>query len=499
MIDRELIKGTLEVLRAAENKPTAYDTTAEVRRVEGDTLWVHIPGGVDETPVSKTINAAPGDNVQVRVSGGKAFTVGNATAPPTDDTTANAAKTTADEARVISMSAAEYAEVARTAATEAQADAVVANTAANSALTQLSVVEDVAGVLNWISEHGTYAATTDTTVVPGKMYFVRTGSGTPQSPYVYNVVTNPASNPATAGYYELDSIDETVSNYISSHLALTNAGLWVIKDNNSYKVLLKSTGMEIYDATGASVASYGSTVRIGKEAGGRVEISSSEMEFKLGPANESTTPLSVKTVEIDDEAYAALELDNPHINILGKHFEEWDEEEDEPFDRLVLNSHGLNNNRHSMIELDVLGTGGWSAIQIDDSNGIALRTDGTVAVAADTTFSGNVTLLSESATLNFLRQIGLAISLETSDLDNLDGMIGTLELPFTVAKYTSAAAHTPTNAAGVVMTLRYSENYMAQFAFANNSSGDDSAAQMRLFARRYANNEWYSWYKVTLT
>lgn len=69
-------------------KPKPYDTPAEVRRVEGDTAFVHIPGGVDETPVKLTINAKAGDSVQVRVSGGRAFLVGNASSPPTDDSRA---------------------------------------------------------------------------------------------------------------------------------------------------------------------------------------------------------------------------------------------------------------------------------------------------------------------------------------------------------------------------------------------------------------------------
>lgn len=71
--------------KASRPKTQGYDTQAEVRRVEGGTAWVHIPGGVDETPVKLTIDAKAGDTVQVRVSGGKAFLVGNATAPPTDD------------------------------------------------------------------------------------------------------------------------------------------------------------------------------------------------------------------------------------------------------------------------------------------------------------------------------------------------------------------------------------------------------------------------------
>lgn len=78
-------------------KPQAYDTQATVTRVDGDTLWVHIPGGVDETPVRRTINASEGDTIQVRVSGGSATATGNASAPPTDDKRANEAAQIAEE------------------------------------------------------------------------------------------------------------------------------------------------------------------------------------------------------------------------------------------------------------------------------------------------------------------------------------------------------------------------------------------------------------------
>lgn len=74
-------------------KPQAYDTQAEVVRTDGNTAWVKIPGGVDETPVRRTIDCKEGDSVQVRVGGGTAWLTGNATAPPTDDTTANTAVT----------------------------------------------------------------------------------------------------------------------------------------------------------------------------------------------------------------------------------------------------------------------------------------------------------------------------------------------------------------------------------------------------------------------
>lgn len=84
---------TSSIREGGREKTSAYDTSATVRRVEDGVAWVHIPGGVDETPVKLTINAKPGDVVQVRVSGGRATLTGNASAPPTDDTTATKAVT----------------------------------------------------------------------------------------------------------------------------------------------------------------------------------------------------------------------------------------------------------------------------------------------------------------------------------------------------------------------------------------------------------------------
>lgn len=272
----QLAKDLRTALTETDNKkPAPYDTQAEVVRVDGETAWVHIPGGVEETPVRRTINAKEGDNVQVRVSGGRAWITGNVTNPPTDDTRANTAyilAQTADEnaeaarnaadkaeadaerAHIAADSAERDAEAAHTAADEAMGSAIAANIASNSALTQLSVVEDVASVLTWISEHGTYKLTDDTAVVSGKLYFSRSGDD-------YSLITAPTGNPHTNGYYEIDTLgDEAVSNYISSHLSLTNAGLWVVKDNSGYKILLANDGMRVYDNLGNLVVTYGTSI-----------------------------------------------------------------------------------------------------------------------------------------------------------------------------------------------------------------------------------------------
>lgn len=86
------LKTIMEAMNTSSKEKTkAYDTPATVLRVDGDTLWVHIDGGVDETPIKRTIDAKVGDVVQVRVGGGRAWATGNASAPPTDDTKAGIA------------------------------------------------------------------------------------------------------------------------------------------------------------------------------------------------------------------------------------------------------------------------------------------------------------------------------------------------------------------------------------------------------------------------
>lgn len=130
-------KNIIEAMQSANNQGTsAYDSVAEVRRVEGDTAWVHIAGGVDETPVKLTIAAKAGDIVQVRVGGGRAWITGNASAPPTDDHMANTANTIAKTADVTANQALRGANTAQNTADKAQSSADKAqNTATEAAKT----------------------------------------------------------------------------------------------------------------------------------------------------------------------------------------------------------------------------------------------------------------------------------------------------------------------------------------------------------------------------
>ena len=345
-MNRKLIKDLMDAIKASDRKKTSgYDTSAVVRRIEDGTAWVHIPGGVDETPVKLTINASVGDTVQVRVSGGRAFLVGNRTAPPTDDTTAikatyvaKNAQETAVEAKSEASEAWHYAGTAKEAAESAQdsadsaaeaaieawnhADdahqaAVSANNSANNALVQLSVVEDVAGTLRWISEHGSYVPTTDTTVIEGSVYFIYENGD-----YIPIANPDPSANPSQEGWYVLD-VTESQAKYIMAHLAVTSAGLWVLpvnqlaehplvdsndnqiidSDNNpivdfsedpqhasGYKVLLSGgtndpnfpIGLSIYNDEGEMIANYGTTTTIGAESGKNVYIDSNAVHIKNG-------------------------------------------------------------------------------------------------------------------------------------------------------------------------------------------------------------------------
>ena len=131
---KDIQKGFLKsIVNASKSKTRSYDATAKVTRIEDGVMYVHIPGGVDETPVEMTMSASVGDTVKVRVANSRAWMTGNMTAPPTDDRTAKhasavavqaqrqaeEAQVMASEVRVIAGSAQEAASSAESAAIEA--------------------------------------------------------------------------------------------------------------------------------------------------------------------------------------------------------------------------------------------------------------------------------------------------------------------------------------------------------------------------------------------
>ena len=164
-------------------------------------------------------------------------------------------------------------------AESAKSSAESATASAETALTQLTVVENVLGVLDLVSKHGTYDTTRDTEVNPNKWYFTREGTA---PDYVYVVVSNPAGDPSTQGWYELTGIDEAIQNYVSNQLYLDNAGLWLKTAGMNTKILLSTAGVVIHGVDGQPVASYGSTAVIGNANGFHIEIDNQEIGFYQG-------------------------------------------------------------------------------------------------------------------------------------------------------------------------------------------------------------------------
>ena len=313
----------IEAINASQRATTPYDTEAEIVRVDGNVAWVHIPGGATETPVALTINARKGDKVQVRVSNGGAWLMGNATAPPTDDAKANEADKKAAEAKYLAVDAVDAALKADIAAQDAVASAVEAgqaaqeaqaiaesvegiaenaqnsaNSAYNSAqlaAKQLSVVEDIIGVLDLIATNGVYALTQDTEIKANKWYFEVEGTAvTPvgtENPHAlgwyevddgvysltddttvtsgktyYTIVASPVTMPSIGDideYYELVNIDQTIQNYVSSHLVLVGDTLSL--QNGATRLALSTNadiGLTFYNE-GQQVAQYGANAVIG--------------------------------------------------------------------------------------------------------------------------------------------------------------------------------------------------------------------------------------------
>lgn len=197
------------------------------------------------------------------------------------------AVTAAGNAATAATNAQNSADAAQASADAAQLQASNANSFANSALDQLSIVQDVVGVLDLLSTNANYQLTTDTDIVPGKWYF--THEGTPPDDY-YSVVTNPDINDIGT-YYEIVSIDASVQNYLVSKLAVTSAGLWVQEPTMQTKILLSATdGVVLYGPDGTVVGKYGSSAQIGSEAGCHITLSGTRLGFWRGsetdPKNE---------------------------------------------------------------------------------------------------------------------------------------------------------------------------------------------------------------------
>ena len=277
-----------ELIEAFKQDTTYVNSTysAIVSQVDNSgTVWVYLAGSSIETPTASTSSEVhAGDHVTVEWRNNKLYIAGNYSNPSAGVTRVGAVETVAsnaqaaasvaytaannaqadadrahaaaDEAEGHAQTALTNAGLAATAASNAQTSATNAQTSADSALVSLATVEDVVGVLNWITAHGTMTPNGSTALDPSKVYFVVDANGDYEvSGTHYSVVAEPKAEDRTS-YYTL-SVDESVQNYVATHVTVNSEGMWLIPDQNGTP---STNGKKILIATGAGTYTAGTYI-----------------------------------------------------------------------------------------------------------------------------------------------------------------------------------------------------------------------------------------------
>lgn len=256
MVDKNVICDFLQAIQPKSNNTDhAYNATVTQIDDQG-VVWVQLAGSDKETPTASTSSEVKrGDEVNVQWRNNQLYIAGNYSNPSAGSIRVTAIEIAAQIANQAASHAVEDADTAKqaavdaqAAATQAQGDAAVAKDAADNAseyaaraFANLSTVQNITETLTWITQHGTMALTTDVVLDPTHVYFVQDAGGD----YVvggvtYAVVTEP--DVADIGtYYEL-TIDESLNNYVGTHLALTSEGLWLVPEAGGNKVLIATGG-----------------------------------------------------------------------------------------------------------------------------------------------------------------------------------------------------------------------------------------------------------------
>lgn len=300
MVSMNAVEELVNAIKEPQYESIKTYVATITRKDKEGTIWVKIAGSESETPTASTSSEVDrGDVVSVEWRNNKLYIVGNSSNPSAGiirvEAVENATKTAkeaaenavkyageASEAAEYAQAKAEEAEQTATAiegiAIQASSDAQTANRAASASLVGLASVQDVVGVINWISQHGRYVKSDEPSVTNGRTYFtvagsvvsepknseiqfyyLRTGSGTEQSPYVYTLTTDTSvdsqktyykvnatpvsnipenANPSELNWYQLESVDEAVQSYIADHLSISEQGLSLVADNLSSRTLI---------------------------------------------------------------------------------------------------------------------------------------------------------------------------------------------------------------------------------------------------------------------
>lgn len=200
---------------------------------------------------------------------------------------------------------------ASNALNDAASAAELAGTAQQNALEAKGNIEDleaIIGASNWVTGHGIYNKSTDTTVNIAKEYYtvsataVSNPTGSPHKGLYYelsnstyiltsddavvsgktyytlsaNLVDEPTGNPSTSGYYERN-LNESIEDYLSTHIKMNSNGLFVT-DGSASQVQVSSTGVSIWNGE-KQLANYGATARIGAEDEFHIQIGGSDNEI----------------------------------------------------------------------------------------------------------------------------------------------------------------------------------------------------------------------------
>lgn len=224
-------------------------------------------------------------------------------------TSIKAIKDATDQSAQLLATMEQYAQQAGTTLTgiyqdaeDAKANAQNASEYASRALGNLSTVQSVAETLNWITQHGTMALTQDTAPDPSHVYFVLDAQGD----YIvggthYSIVTEPNTADMST-YYEL-TIDESLNNYVGTHLAVDSEGLWLIPEANGNKVLIATGSGNTYTTAGTYI--------IGKDNGTDVILA----QFLSNSAVIGQT--DNVHVEIDEDSFLMLDGSGTEFAHIG--------------------------------------------------------------------------------------------------------------------------------------------------------------------------------------
>ena len=289
MVNQKILEEFVSEIKpeAKENNKTYSAIVSKIDK-EG-TVWVRVAGSDKDTPTALVgTEVKKGDAVNVEWRNNKLYIASNYSNPAAGvgrvgavEQAAALANEAANNAITDAGRAKEAADSASASADQAQKDAGAAKESAENAgeyaaraLGNLSTVQSVTETLNWITAHGTMTLTTDTALDPTHVYFVRDNDGDYEvGNYHYSIVTEPKLEDIST-YYVL-SIDESLNNYVGTHLAVTSEGLWILPEGlsaNSYKILIatggqghtyEDAGTYIIDSAGKIVAKLGEVITLG--------------------------------------------------------------------------------------------------------------------------------------------------------------------------------------------------------------------------------------------